>query len=416
MQRCGGIMGTSGSNSKFQQFFFLILFSILLGLGSWSCTKGGEPVTGGPGPGEGFGAKGNLNIAKPACETEQFKNDSRCQLVLAGFEGSFKTLNNPIEVHAVVKNTYREDGKLLDTLWYASEDSDSPFHETHYTYRDKDGKIALVEEKNDDDLLGDFDSKTKLENTYDSDDRLTGFTFTSEPIPNPSGLFSYKVQKTGGYVPPLYSGDIYESFNGATQPSPIYTAVLQFLNSANLPESELNVKADYTDPAHPKQLWGEIKTISYTSDNKPQTIDQKWVDCGNYTWTPPTGCINGGVNPPTINSPAEPYAEITTEFFYTDGRITSSTQKIDGDYFNAGKYQWDGTDDYTWSCQITYDPSNQKVIAEFPEQWKSLGLSETDKIESISCDDGGVGLIGIKLENPKWVYLWQAVPGMEEPQ
>ena len=365
------------------------------------------------------------------CETNpSLKSNPLCQIVLTGFSGDL-TSPNTGKLQGYLKNDYFLDGKLHSTTWYADKNSTQPFSVTSFTYQgDLIGTINSTVDTNRD---GNMDQEVNTANDYQNG-KLTSTTLSLTALPSNNQLGKnttlYSFTNIPNPLPPGYPADSsvlevkFTTEMDYTKNQTVPNAIsyeFDFLNSDNLPVETRIVRYETTwdnstTPWTPKgpmvQKFESVESFQYT-DKKLSGSEKNLYDC---TKAPSGSCFNSSAL--DVVTGLQPYGRLDTTFSYPDGRLKHAETVVQGDALspsgpNAGILNQ--PDPYKWECDVAYDTSNQKVIAKFPDIFKFIGLSETDKIESFTCDDFGKNLMGGNVTFDEWSYLWQAT-NQAEPQ
>jgi hypothetical protein len=392
----------------------------------------------------GPGAPSASNPAAPAtinslptpskCETDpNLKSNPLCQIVLTGFSGELTTLNNPIKVEGYLKNDYFLDGKLKSTTWYASKNSTQPVMITDFKYN-PDGTIQTIDTTADTSNPNDgtMDLKSSLVNSplpNVVNGKQTVVMFTSLPSnavlgKNVTFSYPYNAPTTlpAGWVSgsPTAEIKITEELTTATSSTltmpNVLTYEVNFLNSDKVPIESRIVRVE--NPWNGQGMFEKFESVeTFQYDSNTKTLQGSVKNLYDCTTTSNKSCM-GTSSYFEIASGLKPYGQFATTWKYTDGKLSHGDTVVQGDVLNPnGKNAGilNQPNPYHWQCDIGYDTANQKVIAKFPDIFKFIGLSETDKVQSLTCDDFGVGLMGGSFTFDEWSYLWQAT-GQSEPQ
>jgi hypothetical protein len=401
----------------------LIIFLGVSGCGSKSPdTKG----TLGGSETEGITGGGGQGPTASKCETDpSLASNPLCQIVLTGFSGQLTAPNSGLSINGYFQNTLQLDGKINSTTWYASKTSTQPLMVTNFTYYN-DGTIQSIDTTADSNADSNMDLKTSTANTYLNGKPATT-TVTTFSLPSNTSLG--KNQTTYSYnnipsPPPVgFPNDtvvmevkLTFEYTNATSPTLTTPNVMvyeyNFLNSDNHPvESRILRLENPWNGLVMVQKFESAETFQYNNGLLGYS-EKNFYDCSKSNFkscydTAELGIISG----------LRPYVNFKTNWIYTDGKLSHGETLMDGDLLNPNGINAgiNGTVDYKWQCDLTYDAANQKVIAKFPEVFRFVGLSETDKIQSLSCDDFQVGKMGGNFTFDEWSYLWQAT-SQPEPQ
>jgi hypothetical protein len=371
------------------------------------------------------------------------------KIVLAGFTGSFKWMNNPT-TFANVRSTFYADGKVNTMTLYPDSQATLPSAETKFTYF-PNGEIYHIETSQDSNGDGYYDLKNELTNTWDdTHQRMSYSTWKSSPISGTAvvlastpglNMFGKKYVYPDEF-PKVQSGQIYLATThwDLTRSYPKYpnnpgvnTAVnneLQTLIPGGIVGGKLADSQIYSwvpeDSNNYDSGWfpftAENKEYDYVGE-KPLEIRHFFYFCPKQTGQvcSPYHPINAPMSGPIVGlSPGlVPYYKIVTHWTYGGPGGSGPPSKIELKIYgnpdaNHPEAHVDENKFVIVTCNIDYYPDAGKVIAAFPQEMKDLGLSENDKIKSMVCNDNGAGMVNVNLQFNDWRNL-QDVVGFGAP-
>lgn len=393
---------------KFSYFLLIISFSLLgacvTGEKTGTEEKGKEGTT----VGEGLTTPTGPHF----CEQEANKGSEGCQLVLAGFSGSFKWLNLPT-ITGYFRNHFYPDGKLKSMALYRDQQSDKPQVDHIYTY-DGQGRPLTIESFSDTDFNGSFDTKLALSHRYNLNPptKMTQIDGTLTPPDDPLNILanSYRIIFPGDQPvpmnPPLLWGtdQIFTAYivHNIAQNIKTGTTELQTIN----PDGTLNSsRIINTGPQLTIETVAERKAFAYV-DGKPASLIHNLYHCPDQAGATCMKPQTPTSPPADLKDVLNAYLKIETTWEYIDGKLKKIGAEVDGDFDAHGpKAGIDGTIDATVTCELDHFPFKGNVIAAFPDEMKAVGLSNEDQIKTLHCHDNGLGLVDVNLEFTDWRYL-----------
>lgn len=395
-----------------------VLTGLILGLGS--CTQGKNAD-------ENQSTITAEESTGPDCTTPEFQGTVGCQLANTQYYGELNI--GALTVNGVVKNTFRADGKIEAIRIYPDDQTLNPSMEILRTYT-PEGKIHVETIRSDQEPPGGGDNVIDFQTTY---------TYQYKPDGSYEGraVLSHKLPKQpgdpyfdgGGGPVELAPGKILDAGGGAWYPNPTEAEnYLDFQTVDNQGHVLDSMRLDHViDSATALSTQKRGTLISNTYENgKLAGSEMKLYDCPSQPSPNMTECFYVHMDPINFNNSTMllhpnriPHAIQSATYKYEDkGRVSQIYVEVDGDVAgpNPQKPIEDGVLDHEWWCDFKYDDSHPgAVIAAFPEAFELFGLSNHDKIATITCDDKQ-GVASGSLTFDGWAYLHEVHPEISEPK
>ncbi|MDX1387122.1 MAG: hypothetical protein R3257_05995, partial [bacterium] len=338
------------------------------------------------------------------------KNDPLCQLVLASYKMSVPSSGTPSSGNAIFKNSYFSDGRLQSLSTFDLEDDEKLLHRQDFFYN-ADLEINLIEMISDTDFDGIMDKGIHIDKVYNADGKLEQSTKTKFDIPN--GGISFTNKTVSNYSYPLDKMSAYHyEYQDGSDTSHAYQREIAHYNDQDLEVYNFTYQVEDTNPHPSIATWTHLsaftKDSTYTENGKPLTRITKYYDCTGHI------CYSSADNSRPPHS--LPVTQITTQSWNYDaeGRVTNLFYGVDADPSAHNGHSNTAGGDQEQTCEITYYPSSEKVVAPLLYGMEYLGIDTTDKIKSLKCkDQSGASIIEIDFHD--WRYLWEVIPGAEEP-